>query len=209
MIDFCKWVESKGLYYSFHKIEDIAAFAEDRINISWAFLRHLVINTTHLNKVNPKIIELKGAYLNIGFPFKSISKKVLYVENESIYFDIATLPVEELEKIMRQRIFNQNIGFIMANKSDFSAKIEVLEKTILDYYSNKNLEAIRDTFFKTMVSDGCLLPIIATNLYEEKVLILVSHQRLDNSITITPYDYDRVQVPFLLKTSDLSYFYKW
>ena len=35
---FCKWVQSLGLYYSFHKIEDLHTLAQNTTNISWAFL---------------------------------------------------------------------------------------------------------------------------------------------------------------------------
>ena len=73
----------------------------------------------------------------------------------------------------------------------------------------KSLDDIRSLFFKTIVSEDCLLPVIATNLYEEKILILISNQNLRNSINIIPNNYDRLQVPFSLNTSDLSYFYKW
>lgn len=210
MIEFCKWVESIGLCYSFHRIEDISIFAENKVGMVWAFLRNSAINTANLKKVNPKIIELKGAYLNIGFPFKSINKEILYVENESIYFDLTTLPIEELEKLMKVRIFNQNIGFILTeSKYDFSAKTEVLRKSILGYCFDKNLDAIRANFFKEMVSEQCFLPIIATNLYKDNILILVSNEKLRDSIDIIPDSYDRIKVPFSLKMSDLSYFYKW
>ena len=69
MKDFYKWVQSLGLYYSFHKIEDLYTLAQNTTNISWAFLKSSAINTANLNNVNPKIIELKGAFLNIGFSF--------------------------------------------------------------------------------------------------------------------------------------------
>lgn len=210
MIEFCKWIESIGLCCSFHKIEDISTFAKNKTNISWGFLRHLSINTSNLNNVNPKIIRLKSAYLNIGLSFKSIYKEVIYPKNESIYLDITILSIEELMKLMGLRIFNQNIGFmLMENKHDFCVKMEILKETILDYYSDKNLEEIRTVFFKKMVSENCLLPIVATNLYEKKILILISNQKLKNSIDGFPNSYDRVQVPFSLKASDLAYFYKW
>lgn len=210
MIEFCKWIESIGLCYSFHRIEDIFIFAENKVGMVWAFLRNSAINTANLKKVNPKIIELKGAYLNIGFPFKSINKEILYVENKSIYFDLTTLPIEELERLMRVRIFNQNIGFILTESNyDFSFKTEVLRKSILGYCFDKNLDAIRANFFKEMVSEQCFLPIIATNLYEDNILILVSNEKLRDSIDIIPDSYDRIKVPFSLKMSDLSYFYKW
>ena len=60
-----------------------------------------------------------------------------------------------------------------------------------------------------MVSEQCFLPIIATNLYEDNILILVSNEKLRDSIDIIPDSYDRIKVPFSLKMSDLSYFYKW
>ena len=93
MKDFCKWVQSLGLYYSFHKIEDLHTLAQNTTNISWAFLKSSAINTANLNNVNPKIIELKGAFLNIGFSFKSISKKILNVKNETIFLDFTTLSI--------------------------------------------------------------------------------------------------------------------
>ena len=80
---------------------------------------------------------------------------------------------------------------------------------VSDYYSDKNLDEIKAIFFKTIVSEHCFLPIIATDLYEEKILILISKQRIKDSINISLDSYDRVQIPFSLKTSDLSYFYKW
>ena len=93
MKNFCKWVQSLGLYYSFHKIEDLHTLAQNTTNISWAFLKSSAINTANLNNVNPKIIELKGAFLNIGFSFKSISKKILNVKNETIFLDFTTLSI--------------------------------------------------------------------------------------------------------------------
>ena len=148
MKDFCKWVQSLGLYYSFHKIEDLHTLTQNTTNISWAFLKSSAINTANLNNVNPKIIELKGAFLNIGFSFKSISKKILNVKNESIFFDFTTLSIGELESLMKLRIFNQNIGGILIeNKDDFSSKIEILEKMVSDYYSDKNLDEIKAIFF--------------------------------------------------------------
>ena len=209
MKDFYKWVQSLGLYYSFHKIEDLYTLAQNTTNISWAFLKSSAINTANLNNVNPKIIELKGAFLNIGFSFKSISKKILNVKNESIFLDFTTLSIGELESLMKLRIFNQNIGVILIeNQDDFSSKIEILEKIVSDYYSDKNLDEIKTIFF-TIVSEHCFLPIIATDLYEQKILILISKQRIKDSINISLDSYDRVQIPFSLKTSDLSYFYKW
>ena len=210
MKDFYKWVQSLGLYYSFHKIEDLHTLAQNTTNISWAFLKSSAINTANLNNVNPKIIELKGAFLNIGFSFKSISKKILNVKNESIFLDFTTLSIGELESLMKLRIFNQNIGGIfIENQDDFSSKIEILEKMVSDYYSDKNLDEIKAIFFKTIVSEHCFLPIIATDLYEEKILILISKQRIKDSINISLNSYDRVQIPFSLKTSNLSYFYKY
>lgn len=111
---------------------------------------------------------------------------------------------------MKLRIFNQNIGVILIeNQDDFSCKIEILEKIVSDYYSDKNLDEIKTIFFKTIVSEHCFLPIIATDLYEEKILILISKQRIKDSINISLNSYDRVQIPFSLKTSNLSYFYKY
>jgi hypothetical protein len=209
MKDFYKWVQSLGLYYSFHKIEDLYTLAQNTTNISWAFLKSSAINTANLNNVNPKIIELKGAFLNIGFSFKSISKKILNVKNESIFLDFTTLSIGELESLMKLRIFNQNIGVILIeNQDDFSSKIEILEKIVSDYYSDKNLDEIKTIFF-TIVSEHCFLPIIATDLYEQKILILISKQRIKDSINISLNSYDRVQIPFSLKTSNLSYFYKY
>ena len=209
MKDFYKWVQSLGLYYSFHKIEDLHTLAQNTTNISWAFLKSSAINTANLNNVNPKIIELKGAFLNIGFSFKSISKKILNVKNESIFLDFTTLSIGELESLMKLRIFNQNIGVILIeNQDDFSSKIEILEKIVSDYYSDKNLDEIKTIFF-TIVSEHCFLPIIATDLYEQKILILISKQRIKDSINISLNSYDRVQIPFSLKTSNLSYFYKY
>ena len=209
MKDFYKWVQSLGLYYSFHKIEDLYTLAQNTTNISWAFLKSSAINTANLNNVNPKIIELKGAFLNIGFSFKSISKKILNVKNESIFLDFTTLSIGELESLMKLRIFNQNIGGIfIENQDDFFSKIEILEKIVSDYYSDKNLDEIKTIFF-TIVSEHCFLPIIATDLYEQKILILISKQRIKDSINISLDSYDRVQIPFSLKTSNLSYFYKY
>ena len=211
MMEFCQWIKSIGLYYSFHKIEALYTFTEEKKNIFWGFLKHSAINTANLKNVNPKIIELKGAFLNIGLSLKNINKEILHVKNESIYLDLTSLSLEELERVVRLRIFNQNIGFILIkNMCDFLPKIEILKQTILDYYSNmKSLDDIRSLFFKTIVSEDCFLPVIATNLYEEKILILISNQNLRNSINIIPNNYDRLQVPFSLNTSDLSYFYKW
>ena len=110
---------------------------------------------------------------------------------------------------MKLRIFNQNIGVILIeNQDDFSSKIEILEKIVSDYYSDKNLDEIKTIFF-TIVSEHCFLPIIATDLYEQKILILISKQRIKDSINISLNSYDRVQIPFSLKTSNLSYFYKY
>ena len=82
------------------------------------------------------------------------------VKNETIFLDFTTLSIGELESLMKLRIFNQNIGGILIeNQDDFFSKIEILEKMVSDYYSDKNLDEIKAIFFKTIVSEHCFLPI--------------------------------------------------
>ena len=66
------------------------------------------------------------------------------VKNETIFLDFTTLSIGELESLMKLRIFNQNIGGILIeNQNDFFSKIEILEKMVSDYYSDKNLDEKR------------------------------------------------------------------
>ena len=138
MKDFYKWVQSLGLYYSFHKIEDLHTLAQNTTNISWAFLKSSAINTANLNNVNPKIIELKGAFLNIGFSFKSISKKILNVKNESIFLDFTTLSIGELESLMKLRIFNQK-----ANLKCKTTKNNIISSYKEDYFFDRKIREDR------------------------------------------------------------------
>ncbi|MFC2467849.1 MAG: hypothetical protein ACFNUV_08285, partial [Capnocytophaga endodontalis] len=69
------------------------------------------------------------------------------VKNETIFLDFTTLSIGELESLMKLRIFNQNIGGILIeNQDDFFSKIEILEKMVSDYYSDKNLDEIKAIF---------------------------------------------------------------
>ena len=70
------------------------------------------------------------------------------VKNESIFLDFTTLSMGELESLVKLRIFNQNIGGILIeNQDDFFSKIEILEKMVSDYYSDKILDEIKAIFF--------------------------------------------------------------
>ncbi|CAA0177243.1 hypothetical protein [Tenacibaculum maritimum] len=162
------------------------------------------------HRVNSKIMDIKGAFGNLGFVVnkKNLEKNILTLNSEKIYFDILKVDKEtDLKLAIYNSRFESYMGLFYGDKDKVIDKIsKELKKIIIKYFEFDNQDKdkfeILIKYFNTIHSFDYKTAILLSNLRGQLKLIEVENKKKKTKENYSLLIEDIIYLPFLKKYSD-------
>ncbi|MGQ4708542.1 hypothetical protein [Capnocytophaga gingivalis] len=213
MIDFLNKIETK-YYCSFHNISDLEILFENFI--FFAFFRHSeYYKIPYGDNINPKIIEYKSAFKNIGIEIrhpKTIIKKKLVLGREIVYFDFLKVPYEDISNNIYPLSNMNNIAIILKKNNiddNDDTLFNFLEDEVIGYFSKKNGLSYFIDYIDKIISLNYSVPIFIKDLEENIKVMIISNKYIDSNIEIHSFNNSRYNSIFKASFEDISYFRRY
>lgn len=159
----------------------------------WAFFKHY-----NYHKVNPRIIQFKSAFGNLGFNFrdKKVHKKIIKLSNSNeIYLDIVKIDCKEaLLKLLNNRSFEKKMGLVCGSKIDIQSLEINLSEIISEYFSteyelhSKNHLKLIDKYLRNLTNLDYTVIYKVINLREYIYGLTISKSKISNTFIFSDVD---------------------